>query len=65
MVSDSKTNPFEIQGSGIREEVTSIKAKFNSLKANISSQKIEKEHLQKKIVQLRNETKQLEETRLL
>ena len=51
--------------SDIQEEVTSIKAKFNSLTANISSQKIEKEYIHNENLQLRNEIKLLEETRLL
>ena len=51
--------------SDIQEEVTSIKAKFNSFTANISSQKIEKEYIHNENLQLRNEIKLLEETRLL
>ena len=65
MVSDSKTNPPEIQGSGIIEEVINIKTKWNLLTTNISSKKLEKENIQNANLQLRNEIKQLEETRLL
>ena len=65
MVSDGNTNQPEIQGSGIREEVTTIKEKWNFLETNISSQKLEKENIESRNLQLRNEIRQLEETRLL
>ena len=57
-------NQSEIQRSGIIEEGTSIKANQNLLTTSISSLKQLNENLMKKNLQLRNEIKQMEKTRL-
>ena len=59
-----QTNKSEIQRSVIREEGTNIKANRNLLTTNIPSLKQLKENLMKKNLQLRNEIKQMEKTRL-
>ena len=62
---DSEINQTDIQGSGIREEVTNIKAKWNLLVTSNCSLKQKKEDLQTTNLQLKNEIKQMEENRLL
>ena len=59
-----KINQSEIQRSSIIEKGTNIKANRNLLTTNIPSLKQLKENLMKKNLQLRNEIKQMEKTRL-